>query len=45
MACIWSFVERIQLKILHAILQWTNKDTVIIFTPMRERHLRLCPDV
>ena len=29
----------------YAILQWTNKDPVIIFTSMRERHLRQCPDV
>ena len=74
MACILSFVGRIQLKILHdiekcvllivtkfgsdtmshfsavteskyAILQCTNKDPAIIFTSMRERHLRQCPDV
>ena len=74
MACILSFVERIQLKILHdiekcvllivtkfgsdtmghfsavtewkyAILQWTNNYPAIIFTSMRERHLRQCPDV
>ena len=74
MACILSFVMRIQLKFLHdidkcvflivtkfrsdmmshfsavteyknAILQWTNRDPATIFTSMRERHLRQCPDV
>ena len=29
----------------YTILQWTNKDPAIIFTSMRERHLRQCPDV
>ena len=29
----------------YAILQWANKDPATIFTSMRERHLRQCPDV
>ena len=32
-------------ELKYTILQWTNKDPAIIFTSMRERHLRQCPDV
>ena len=32
-------------ELKYTILQWANKDPAIIFTSMRERHLRQCPDV
>ena len=32
-------------KLKYAILQWANKDPATVFTCMRERHLRQCPDV
>ena len=31
-------------RVKYAILQWADKGAAIIFTSMRERHLRKCPD-